>query len=256
MRKLGVGHSDRLAAFAFSSTGLNHLYVATKSGIIQCWDWFEGRKIHSWFTKTQIYALAIPNAEAASTNLELVYTIDRKAVGPWRISAHPLEVNRERNDSESITLRKSQEPISSFKVVEHGRIIIASSGSVLTLGIVKNREQALNSDLSYTWRDIECPEWISCFDVRIVQPDSRTGNSKGGNGSQVARTDIVVGGLKGSLQIYDNLLGKLVRKEKRSDKVSVADLGARKLHWHRNAVLSAKWSRDGEASHRNLGGVS
>lgn len=152
----------------------------------------------------------------------------------------------EAHKSEVVTLRKSQEPITSFSVVENGRTIIATSGSVLALGTTDFCGQTPLSSLSYTWRDIECPEWISCFDVRVVQEETSSKHKQSGRGRRIARIDLVIGGLKGSLHVYDDLLRKLIRKEKGLDKGTAIDLASQLKHWHRNAVLSVSWSRDGK----------
>ncbi|KAL8700890.1 MAG: hypothetical protein Q9201_005210 [Fulgogasparrea decipioides] len=246
VRKLHVGRSDRISTFVFSSADPNHLYVGTKEGVIQIWDWLEGRKLHFWFTKCRIFAIAASSQVDADESSELVYTIDRKgAGGPWRISAHRLRSGSEADQSEVVTLRKSQEPITAFKVVEHGKCIIATSGSVLTLGTSDVPAQAPLGNVSYTWRDIECPEWISCFDVRIVHGEESPTKKQSGKDLRIGRIDIVIGGLKGSLHVYDNLLRNLIRRERKSDKEMLGDLTSRQKHWHRNAVLTVKWSRDG-----------
>ncbi|KAL8727011.1 MAG: hypothetical protein Q9181_005856 [Wetmoreana brouardii] len=246
VRKLRVGGSDRIGSFAFSSADPNHLYVGTNEGVVQVWDWLQGQKLHFWFTKCRIYAIATSNHVDADESSEIVYTIDRKgAGGPWRISAHRLRSGSEADQSEVVTLRKSQEPITAFKVVENGKCIIATSGSVLTLGTTDFPAQAPLGGLSYTWRDIECPEWISCFDVRIVHEEKSSTNKQSGKDSRIGRLDIVIGGLKGSLHVYDDLLRNLVRRERKSDKEMLGDLTSRRKHWHRNAVLTVKWSRDG-----------
>ncbi|KAL8720795.1 MAG: hypothetical protein Q9225_002390 [Loekoesia sp. 1 TL-2023] len=172
VRKLRVDHTERVSAFALSATDPSNLYIATQTGIIQTWDWLEGRRVHFWFTRSRIYALATCKLANEGEESELVYTIDRKAVGPWRISAHRPGTSQGTNDSKNVTLRKSQEPITSFKVLEYGRVTIATSGSVLTLGVADHLEQNSLNDLFYTWRDIECPEWISCFDIRTVEANT------------------------------------------------------------------------------------
>ena len=57
--------------------------------------------------------------------------------------------------------------------------------------------------------------------------------------------DVVVGGLKGAIHVYDDLLRKLVRLETHSQDSTFTDVNSRHIHWHRNAVLTVKWSKDG-----------
>ncbi|KAL8761496.1 MAG: hypothetical protein Q9184_002375 [Pyrenodesmia sp. 2 TL-2023] len=241
VRKLRAEQSEPLAGLALSAIDSSHLYVAAKSGNIQKWDWLEGRILGSWDTECRIYALAAPQRPSDNRLSDLVYTIDQKAMRPWRIRVHRLVGA---NENDAVTLRTSQEPITSFNITENGRIITAASGSVLTLGITSYAGEPPLSNLSYTWRDIECPEWISCYDVRTVELDDGS-KGKTCNNQRIPRIDIAVGGLKGSLHVYDDLLRQLIQKEKTADKRPTAELTSRKMHWHRNAILSVKWSRDG-----------
>ncbi|KAI4115272.1 MAG: hypothetical protein LQ345_004105 [Seirophora villosa] len=243
IRKLRLGHSARLSAFAFSSTDPSHLYVATESGIIQLWHWLDGQKIHFWNTKCHIHALTTSKIVDNDQSSNTVYTVNHKETGSWSISAHRLGTTEDELNNDAVTLRISKEPISALKIVGDGRVIVATSGVVLTIGISDHSMDSTLSDRSYTWRDVECPDWISCVDVRIVATEDTSKKSKGTNEKQVPRVDIVVGGLKGPIHVYDDLLRRLMRSEKVSDKGT--ELTSRKKHWHRNAVLSVKWSRDG-----------
>ncbi|KAL8947972.1 MAG: hypothetical protein Q9222_005801 [Ikaeria aurantiellina] len=245
VRKLSVGGSERVSTFSISTAQPDHLWLGTEAGVIQRWDWLEGHRVHSWDTKTPIHALAASKPKDADEASELIHSIRYNGAGSWTLDAHRLNTGVEQDRSEAVTLRKSQEPITAFKVLEYGRIIIAISGSVLTLGVMDHSEQSRLHDLSYIWRDIECPEWISCFDVRLVTSDARSAAPKSDNILGLPRLDIVVGGLKGSLHVYDDLLNQLIGRETDSTKNQPANLNSRTKHWHRNAVLSAKWSRDG-----------
>ncbi|KAL8696611.1 MAG: hypothetical protein Q9224_002704, partial [Gallowayella concinna] len=247
IRQVGVSHHHRISAFALSCTDSNQFYIAAEDGTIQLWDISTGEKIHYWYTDIPIYALQSSKLVGSKASQDLVYAITRKGKRPSKIRAYPLEVGGKAGSgyTEGVTLRTSKEQITSFQVLEHGRLIIATSGSVLSLGYAELSNQLPLSEVLYTWRDVECPEWISCFDVRTIAPIADPRNLKGSKDSRTSRTAIVVGGLKGSLHVYDDLLGQLILKEKGSDKASHVDLTSRKQHWHRNAVLSVKWSRDG-----------
>ncbi|KAL8733011.1 MAG: hypothetical protein Q9166_002409 [cf. Caloplaca sp. 2 TL-2023] len=250
VRELYVSHHHRVSAFALSSTDPSKLYVATEDGYIQLFNPLTGQKLHHWRKNTSIYALQTCKPADSEEFTDQVYSINRLWDGPWKISAHRLETSEEGTSeeasrSEVVTLRESQEPITSFKVVEGGKIILATSGSVLTIGHTDHPHRPALDNVSYIWRDVECPEWISSFDIRIVPPDTSSKHHGSRTNPPIARTDIVIGGLKGPLHVYNDLLMQLVRKEKGLHKNANVDLTSRKQHWHRNAVLSVKWSRDG-----------
>lgn len=99
-------------------------------------------------------------------------------------------------------------------------------------------------DISYVWRVVECPEWVAGFDVRIRHRMSQNQAEKKGMVSEAV--DIAIGGLKGSIHIYEDLLNKLIINERPTSKDSSKDITPRRLHWHRNSVLTIKWSLDGK----------
>ncbi|KAL8913092.1 MAG: hypothetical protein Q9172_007368 [Xanthocarpia lactea] len=254
VRELWPSHHQRVSAFALSPTNPNLIYIATESGQVQLWNFLTGQQVQYWVTQCSIHGLQISEPAGSEDPPDLIYTIDRGTNGPWRIRAHRFKADKEaktykkakKNKAEIVCLRQSQEPITAFKVVEQGRIIVATSGSVLSVGHTDHPSPSSLTDTSYVWRDVECPEWISCIDVRIVLSGrSSKQDISSGKDASTARTDIVVGGLKGALHVYDDLLRQLIRTEKQLKKSTYVDLTSRKQHWHRNTVLSVKWSRDG-----------
>lgn len=248
-------HHQRVSGFVMSSTDTDLVYISCESGQVQLWNFVTGLQVQYWVTKSSIYGLQTTKVVDSDDSSDMVYTIDRPSKqDPWRIRAHRFKVDigmktyNESGEHRSNVwcVRQSQEPITAFKVVEHGRVIIATSGSVLTLGHTNHPIEPDLKNIYYTWRDVECPEWISCIDVRTVLPDRSQKKSTSGKDLEVARTDIVVGGLKGALHVYDDLLRQLIRTEKPSKGGTNINLTSRKQHWHRNTALSVKWSRDGE----------
>ncbi|KAL8692499.1 MAG: hypothetical protein Q9218_002502 [Villophora microphyllina] len=211
VRTLTTDHSEPITTFTLSSTNPNMLYKATGDGWIYLWDWREGRHLSKWNVHSRIQhrlqSLALAQLADSEATRELMYTIDGQTGTPWEIKAHRLDTGPETQSSEIVTLRKSQEPITGFKVLQHGRVIIATSG--------------------------------------MVEEETISKTKRSGKISQNYRMDTVIGGLQGSLHIYDDLLNKLVRMESNTEKPATNDLTSRQKHWHRNAVLSVKWSHDG-----------
>lgn len=143
------------------------------------------------------------------------------------------------------TLLKYEKPITSLRILEEGRLIIATSGDKLLLGISDNPTSPVLKDIPYVWREIVCSEWIFSIDTRIRPERASTKRSKGSRATVAVAVDIVVGGLKGAIFIYEDLLRRLISKEDNSKAGTEDDITPRKLHWHRNAVASVKWSADG-----------
>lgn len=260
LRSLRVGRSDNVSALKFSETDSSYIYVSTSSGIIQVWNWLDGKKFDSWDTNSTIEDLGTSSSVKSgqvtsapgigSLNGSIVYTVDRRGGSLWMITAHRLFGGRDAVKTEVATLRKVSEPLRSLKILENGRLVLASFGSCLTIGTTENTNPISLKDLRYVWRDLQCPEWIASLDARIMDREVPLKNWKKSKFRQSAIgdrvVDIVVGGLKGSIFIYQDLLEQLALRESQINPERKGDLSSRKLHWHRTAVLSVKWSLDGE----------
>ena len=247
VRQLRVHTVDSISAFAFSSSVQGHLYLSTISGTIEKWDWTEGSRLGRWRVSSPIYSLVTAEQDVDDSSSDLVYTIDRKAQGSWLISVHRLTGDKDGVKTDVKTLFTFSGMLSSIKVLEKARVIVATSGSQLIFG--SSDEPALSPlrDVSYTWRIIECPEHIVSADFRLRPSEGIQKSSKGGRSSADA-VDIVLGGLKGSIHIYEDLLRKIIQRDHHAGKGSFVEISSRRLHWHRNAVQAVKWSADGQCS--------
>lgn len=246
VRQLRVYKAHSISGFAFSSMEQNHLYLSTISGTIEKWDWVQGLRLNQWKISSSIYSLVTAKQNQDDSGSDVVYTIDRKGQGQWLLSVHRLAGREEGAKTDVKTLFTNEQALSSVKVLGDGRVIIATSGSQLMLGSSDEPAPSPLKDVSYLWRVIECPEYIVSADVRIRSSEEIRKMSKG-RGSMANVIDIVVGGLKGSIHIYEDLLRKLIKMD-RKGKGGSADVTSRRLHWHRNAVQAVKWSADGEPS--------
>ena len=204
-------------------------------------------RLGHWKISSSIYYLAKAKQNPSDLVSDLVYTVDRQGKGPWLLSVHRLAGGDDATETDVKTLFTTQQAFSSVKVLENGRMIIATSGSQLMLG--SSNEPALFPlrDVSYTWRIIECPEFIVSTDIRARPSEKIEKMSKGGK-LQANPFDIVVGGLKGSIHIYEDFLRKIMIRDHHTGKGSSVEVTSRRLHWHRNAVLAVKWSADGRFS--------
>ena len=245
LRKLRGKTSKRISSLAFSPVDATQLYISRATGIIEKWDWTNGTQLGTWDTKTPVHLIAASNPTSADRNTGLVYSVDEPKPSKWTIAAHRLMAGENASQTDLSTLLKYEEPISSLRIYEEGSIIVATSGHKLLIGSTDNPHQPRLKNISYVWREITCSEWITSVDTRIrsVDPSSRKREMVGA--ATKCAVDIAVGGLKGAIFVYEDLLASLVSKEDKSKDGITEDITPRKLHWHRNAVSSVKWSTDG-----------
>ena len=251
VRRLRASRMDSITGFTFSPQNPNHLYVSTRSGMIEKWDWIEGVKLEYWNTSSPMHSIVASKPSADDEINDLVYTIDRKGDGPWMITAHRLLGGSDAANTDLVTLRKYPEPLTSLRVYEGGRVIVATSGSCLMIGTTEKPNATPLRNVSYTWREVQCPEWITSIDVQIKHVGKGAKKTKQGKSTFQGAVHIVLGGLKGAIFMYEDLLRTLVEAERHSNKA--ANITSQRKHWHRNAVLSVKWSADGTYRDPSLG---
>ncbi|MCJ1288352.1 hypothetical protein MMC26_007707 [Xylographa opegraphella] len=232
-----------ITAFALSASNPSQLYIALSQGLVEKWDWKVGQRLGKWTINSQISNITVASQISHNVEEDLVYTVDGRA-GSWLITAHHLRLGKGLHQTEAHTLYKSTEPISSFKVLESGSVVIASVGRCLILGNIASPQASALQNMKYTWREVTCPELITSFDVRIGSGHKEAvggGTSKASPQSPTC-VNIATGGLRGSVYVYIDLLAYLVQKERKKNMPIPV---ARHLHWHRTGVGAVKWSADG-----------
>ena len=243
VRQFHINRADSISAFAVSSTAQDNLYISTINGIIEQWNWVEGLKLGYWMLSSSIYNIVTAEQNPDDPGSDLVYTVDRKLQGPWLLSVHRLARGEDGAKTDAKALLTNERALSSVKVLENGRVIVATSGSQLMIGSSDESAPFSLKEVTYRWRIVESPEYVVSTDVR-VRPSEKIQTMPKKKKSAANAIDIVIGGLKGSIHIYEDLLWKMVKRD-RPGKGSSTEIVSRRLHWHRNAVQAVKWSADG-----------
>ena len=238
VRTLSTNRKGYITGYAIVPEEQTQLIFSLNTGYIEKWNWQDGQRISLFSTETTIASLALSSGGSG----DLIYTIERHRK-QWTIVAHRL---RKGERGELYELYKIKEPISHFQVLDQGKYIVASTGKHLIVGSIEKPIVPESKDISYTWRDLECHEWITCLDARLSEGEAanegRERKKSESKPSAPLRIDVVVGGLQGSLWVYRNFLGRFLENEQ--GKGSGSNIPQR-LHWHRNAVGAVRWAVDG-----------
>lgn len=221
-------------------------------GSIERWDWTEGKRLEYWNISASIYSLATLNQNIEKSSNALVYTVDRKEAGPWMLTVHRLLGGSDASKTDLGTLLKYSEPLTFIRILDNGRIIVVTSGQRFMVGSCERPNSDSLKDVSYVWRDVDCPEWITSIDVRMRPYDNK--KPKVPETAFHGAIDVAVGTLKGKIIVYDDILGNFLRIENGMKGSQGNGTSCRFLHWHRTAVLALKWSTDGRfATIRHVG---
>lgn len=193
--------------------------------------------------------LVVARRDSSASSLDVVYT-GEETEHKSRISAHLLRTEADASKTESKTVLSSSNSITQFKFVEDGKIIVAASRHRLMVGVTEGDQGDSLKDFRCIWRELVSPTPITCLDVRVSSENpitatrARPKQSKrsGGRDSVV---DVVTGDTGGILLVHENLLQNLKRQEAQPDNTALARAPLRRMHWHREAIHTVKWSLDG-----------
>lgn len=128
-----------------------------------------------------------------------------------------------------------------LRTTNGGSILTAVAGNTLMVGALQQKSIGSVEDLAYDFYSINTTDEVSCLSVRLAQ--KKTSSKK--KASQEPRdpvVDIAVGGVRGAIYIYSDLLSQLRAKSRKELEIP------QKQHWHERAVHSLAWSPDGTSS--------
>ena len=223
------GRNDHIVACIQVKVTPAHLLVATYAGNISSWDWTQGKQNRRWRSK---HGLGNILSLSSNTNLQRVLAVyGGLDASHTTISILNLEPKKSHPVATAELLDRTGLKFNISFFTDTG-VIVASTRKHVLLGYCPGFETE-DQHPSFYWRELKVPSEIVSFDARSVI-EHRAGNTP--------RVDVAVGVQSGEIMLYEDLLFKLIGKEKKNPTV---DISARILHWHRGAVNSVKWSRDG-----------
>ncbi|KAF7712086.1 Uncharacterized protein PECH_004637 [Penicillium ucsense] len=224
LRTLQMEAGQKVVGFQLCPTEPGVLYIFT-SGFVTKWDWDSGKRLARWGTDATTVAidLTVPENEAQPVSYSIVSPKDGKrqilvnALGEKKLPGVPILT--------------TSESVSSIRVTCGGRVVVACDGAHIFLGLASNIDLETPESIQFSWREATLPASATCFHLRENSEESQLSTNP--------VVDLAVGQSGGSILVYQNILNTLfvLSPDKKPS--------PRKLHWHRGAVSSVRWSRDG-----------
>ena len=133
--------------------------------------------------------------------------------------------------------------------ISGGRALVAVSGNTVLVGDLKPREIGAVGELKYRFSSFDLSDEISALDAR-VSPRKQSKKKDSANAkNSPPLVDLAIGCARGAILVYGDILSGI----RAIGETGSQQILPRKHHWHRKAVSSVKWSRDGTAdSHTSL----
>lgn len=144
-----------------------------------------------------------------------------------------------------LSFKKAGQGLQLVQSSKDGTLIVGALNDRLFIGAASEGSQASFDELNYEVFSFDAPDIITSIDFKVDPKPNKMGVSR----SYVAPdrdgvVDIIVGGARGAIYRYQDALTKAKGTGKAKSEKDT--LQAQKYHWHRKAVHSAKWSRDGK----------
>ncbi|KAI1804724.1 WD40 repeat-like protein [Daldinia bambusicola] len=232
--------TGQIMAMCMSPSSPNLIWVASSDGQVWLVDWTNGQGSKTLF-KLQCGFLSDMSVEQmkVGTDLRDVPFVSIEQKKKWRIVA--CDVRRSKFRTSKVVLKQAT-PISNLRSVQNGYALVASADRNILLGTLKTSFKHLE-ELEYEFFTLDCSDEIVCLDVRATDRVHLNRKTQVEAGNE-AVLEVVVGCARGAVFFYNDILPQL-RRLHSSKGGHRGSLQPRKYHWHRKAVHTIKWSRDG-----------
>lgn len=240
---MSISQGDTIAAFHMSATSSDHILVLTQRGRIIKFDWRTAQKVQSWETGCAFLQTSTCIATVGEPGQDVIISATKKR-GNEALTAFVLDLKSKQVDVKPKILLDKVSSVSNFAICDNGKTIIASSGNKLLVGITKSLSAQASEFLVFIWREVALPSPITSLDAREhAAVNIQTPSKKAKKEAKVI--DIAVGLVHGDILVYEDFVGKLLALESPSVEAGEIDTKPRRLHWHRKAVQTVRWSVDG-----------
>ncbi|KFA73098.1 hypothetical protein S40288_02754 [Stachybotrys chartarum IBT 40288] len=227
-----------IVATRLSKQTTDNVWVATSDGRIHLVNWSENAGlIKSFQTKSKTAkALAIGKANVSRTEQDIVLVIEAGQYG--------LDVVAYSGLGDAVPASKSllhiQKPANGLHLLEIsdcGCFLVGAVYYRLFVGRLTQQDIQALDDIQFDFLGFDTPDLVSALDLRLRKTKSSQ-NPKSKRLDSDDTLDILVGGARGAMYVYSDVLP-------RGKATGRVPFQTQKFHWHRKAVHSAKWSRDG-----------
>jgi NET1-associated nuclear protein 1 (U3 small nucleolar RNA-associated protein 17) len=188
--------------------------------------------------------MTVASMESGGRRRDIVFTTEIRKDGGWRITANELAPPNGPIKTDAKTIYTSNQRTSYLKTANEGSVIVAASEKKVLIGRLRSTDYATVDKIKYEFFSFASIDRISCLDVRVRERPG-TEELKSSKMRRTPIVDVVVGDVKGTIFVHNDILANLIRSQSGTLPAGIS-LIPRKLHWHRQAVHTVKWSLDGK----------
>lgn len=233
IKSLPLQKGNYISSCALSKSANPYVFVTTEDGYVVKWDWTTGEALSEWRVQEGLLRL-FTCASEEKLGVEQILILYETPSGNGRLVSCLLKSGRNRPTRET-TVLKAKGIFQNLAVLNDGEFLVTAAGPKLLLG---HRLPYKDDDVpfvEYVWRELTFPHHATSLDAKVRSISKSATATRDG-------LDVVVGFADGTLQVYDDFLFKIIGKERNA---ASTEITSKRLHWHRNAVKTVKWSKDG-----------
>lgn len=224
VRTLHVAKNSEIVTYAQILPQEQYLAVGLKDGSLLKYDWTTGRKIWSLGFNGSVTAITSTSSGEEGDGLLMINEADD---GSYNMTSLALDAGGRQVGRRHLLSQKMLIKPQICFAAELGIVSVCSKDSILIgqLGADNGEEAA-----PFHWKEVSVNGKIVCFDAQILPPHKQA--KKGSNQPIV---NVAVGLKTGEIHLLSDVLNNANTSN---------DLNIRRLHWHRAAPRTVKFSPD------------
>ncbi|KAL7926769.1 quinon protein alcohol dehydrogenase-like superfamily [Trichoderma austrokoningii] len=247
LRRITIGAVDSSATIVATKLSLQnpeYIWVACSDGHIYHVKWTETDESHQSFQTVTGTAKAITVTTTNAAEADIVVVAESNSANRMELTAYGGDILSSPLSKSILAVKKPGNGLHLIESSQDGLVLVGAFNDTLFLGVASQEQPASFEQLQYDFFSFDVPDLITTLDFRVYSASALSGNkSKGQQRDSDKVMDVIVGGARGAIYLYHDALS---RSQALGKSNSAKDgIQAQKFHWHRKAVHSVKWSRDG-----------
>ncbi|KAF4510230.1 hypothetical protein G6O67_002135 [Ophiocordyceps sinensis] len=223
------------------------VWVACSDGQVYNINWRIGGEVSPSFRTVSgtAKAMTIVPAPCKDGKQDIVLIAESDRQNRMDVVAYQGKVASSFKSKKILVLEKPGEGLQLLEASEDGQVLVGAFHDRLFLGAMSQPGATDLKHLQYEIFSFDTPDLITTLDLRrYTRPASNRGSDRKRGAGSGTVVDIIAGGARGGIYVYRDALSRVQavgKPQHVKDGVQV-----HKFHWHRKAVHSVKWSRDGK----------
>ncbi|TFB07047.1 U3 small nucleolar RNA-associated protein 17 [Trichoderma ghanense] len=250
LRRIPIGAVDTTTSVGTSPANIvatrlsiqnpEYLWVACSDGHIYHVKWTEAAETHQSFKTVtgNAKAMTVTSTETSGAKADVVVVVETAKSSKTELTAYGGDILSSPVSKNILSIKKPGNGLHLIESTQDGLVLVGAVNDSLFIGVASRAQLTGFEELQYEFFSFDVPDIITTLDFRVYQASALSGTKSKGRSDSDKVVDVIVGGARGGIYLYHDALA-------RSQSLGKADIQAQKFHWHRKAVHSVKWSRDG-----------